>query len=509
MKYGGVELKGSLSGFASGLNALAKGAEAVAASTALEGNFARRSEGWINQKTLADYDIKSLDRQLAAAQIRLDIANRSLTLHEKSVDQLQEFLDLTDSKFTSLGLYTWISAQLQRLYRGAYQNALALSKLAERAYRFERGDDTSPGLATSYWDPTHAGLLAGEQLLMDLQILERRFIETNYRPLEVDQAFALSQIDPQALIDMRETGECTFTVSEVFFDLFYPGHYKRRIKGVRLTIPCITGPYVNVSASLNLDKSWVRPTAALNAPLVEVPPSRSVVIATSTAQNDAGVFELSFRDERYMPFEGLGAISQWHLTLPKSFRQFDYQTINDVILSISYTAEQDGVLRERVEKQSAALEGSIVKYFSDNPARRLFSLRQDFSSAFTRLLRSPAGTPIKIELTDRNFQLFVRGRNLLVQRAAVLLRTASGVEPAALQMTIDGVAISAFSVDPTLGNLAGSPLSPTFTTNLRGPHTLVVDAAGELAATSQLGDTSAIDAEKLLDVLLYLEFKLA
>jgi hypothetical protein len=31
--------------------------------------------------------------------------------------------------------------------------------------------------------------------------------------------------------------------------------------------------------------------------------------SNSTAQNEAGVFELSFRDERYMPFEGLGVIS--------------------------------------------------------------------------------------------------------------------------------------------------------------------------------------------------------
>src|SRR5262249_21278201 len=161
---------------------------------------------------------------------------------------------------------------------------------------------------------------------------ERRFIETNYRALEVDQPFALSQLDPQALVDLRETGECTFTIGEIFFDLFYPGHYQRRIRAVRLTIPCITGPYVNVGATLPLEPSWLRPATAQGAALAEVPPPRSVSIATSTAQSDAGVFEMSFRDDRYMPFEGLGAVSQWRLTLPKTFRQFDYQTINDVIL---------------------------------------------------------------------------------------------------------------------------------------------------------------------------------
>ena len=66
-------------------------------------------------------------------------------------------------------------------------------------------------------------------MLVDLQNLERRFLETNYRGLEIDQAFSLTQIDPEALVRLRETGECEFTVPEAFFDIFYPGHYRRRL----------------------------------------------------------------------------------------------------------------------------------------------------------------------------------------------------------------------------------------------------------------------------------------
>ena len=213
--------------------------------------------------------------------------------------------------------------------------------------------------------------------------LERRYLETNYRSLEVDQTFALSQIAPDAIIALREDGECTFTINELFFDLFYPGHYKRRIRAVRLTIPSITGPYVNVSATLTLDRSWIRTTPGAGAALAEVPPRRSVSVATSTAQNDAGVFELSFRDERYMPFEGAGAISRWRLSLPDNFRQFDYQTINDVMISISYTAEHDGVLRERVEDNNAAIEG---KY----PQVPDGKFDQPYSLAFARTSHLPS-----------------------------------------------------------------------------------------------------------------------
>lgn len=34
-------------------------------------------------------------------------------------------------------------------------------------------------------------------------------------------------------------------------------------------------------------------------------------IATSTAQRDAGLFELNFGDERYLPFEGAESVSEW------------------------------------------------------------------------------------------------------------------------------------------------------------------------------------------------------
>jgi hypothetical protein len=72
-------------------------------------------------------------------------------------------------------------------------------------------------------------------------------------------------------------------------------------------------------------------------------------MAASNAQNDSGVFELNFRDERYLPFEGAGAVSSWSLEIfndsgadfGKSLRQFDYSTISDAILHIKYTAREN------------------------------------------------------------------------------------------------------------------------------------------------------------------------
>ena len=51
---------------------------------------------------------------------------------------------------------------------------------------------------------------------------------------------------------------------------------------------------------------------------------------------------MNFRDERYLPFENTGAISSWRLELPEEVKQFDYGTISDIIVHMSYTAKEGG-----------------------------------------------------------------------------------------------------------------------------------------------------------------------
>lgn len=160
-------------------------------------------------------------------------------------------------------------------------------------------------------------------------------------------------------------------------------------------------------------------------------------------------------------------------------------------------------------RRRASCVGSILNYVASNPVSRLFSLRQEFSSAFARLLHGPQGTPVRIELSDRHLPLVLQGRGLSVSKAVLLLRTA-GESPGTFQVSVDGQAVTGFIPDATLGNLHGRPLPAAFSGNLRGAHVLTIDDPGTLApATRPPGDTSAVDAEKLLDVLLYLEMSVA
>ena len=97
-----------------------------------------------------------------------------------------------------------------------------------------------------------------------------------------------------------------------------------------------------------------QPDATTNGYVV-IPDDRRIVrhyaateaIATSSGQNDAGLFELQFRDERYLPFEFAGAVSRWRIELPRENNFFDIDTLSDVVMHFNYSAREGGeILRE-------------------------------------------------------------------------------------------------------------------------------------------------------------------
>lgn len=490
-----------------------------------QANYERRTQGWKFSLEQAKNELNEIDKQIEAAEIRLKISEESKKLHEESVKQLEETFEFYQDKFTNLQLYTWLSTQLQRFYRQTYQNAMSLARQAERAFHFERGNDTETTLEGNYWDSSHAGLLAGERLMQDLRGIERRYMETNYRKMEIDQAFSLAQIDPNALLTLKTTGECEFSIPEFYFDIFYPGQYNRRVKSARLTVPCITGPYTNISTNLTLTGSQIRkePDSGTDK-LIEVPPTRTVSIATSTAQNDSGVFNLDFRDERYMPFEGAGAISTWRLTLPKNFKTFDYDSINDVILHISYTADFDEIYRKEVEEVNQLLETELSN--GTIKLSRAFSLRQEFSQNFHRLLHNPVGTTTTIELGGQHFPLFLQGRILNISSAKMIIQfdksaflDSTGKLPAAVagSLAIEASANGSGSAAIDFSSTGNSDLLmvdiDTTIFNHFNPskervelNFTVSDSGNFSPNNASPGDVSALDDNKIKDINLLIEY---
>lgn len=350
----------------------------------------RREQDWKFQLTLAEQEKKQLEQQVIAAEIRQRTAEKELEIHEKTIEQAKELHSFFKDKFTNLSLYNFLAGHLSRLYRQAYQIALEMAHKAERAYQFQREDGLS-FLGNQHFEVPRAGLLAGERLWLDLQRMEAAYVSNNVREFELSKHISLKLLDPLALLKMKAEGTCTITLHEWLFDLDCPGHYMRRIKNVSLSIPAIAGPYTSINCSLALGRSTIRRFTEgeyernLNAGpddrFIDFPgPSQPIV--TSSAQNDAGIFEVNFRDERYLPFEGLGVDSTWTLELPSELRQFDYNTITDVVLHLRYTARPgDDDFRR---KATGSIKAAVLANAGKPLMERLFSMKRDFPDTWYR-----------------------------------------------------------------------------------------------------------------------------
>jgi len=154
-----------------------------------------------------------------------------------------------------------------------------------------------------------------------------------------------------------------------------------------ISIPAVTGPYNSINCTLSLQKSVIRKSSIGDSYMrdTEEEDSRFMdyygtiqSIVTSNAQNDSGLFEVNLGDQIYLPFEGSGAISTWRLELPEEHKQFDYNSINDVIMHMRYTARQGGAQLKTKAAFSITELLSQIEQNGDGGLFALFSLRHDF-----------------------------------------------------------------------------------------------------------------------------------
>jgi Tc toxin complex TcA C-terminal TcB-binding domain/Neuraminidase-like domain len=355
----------------------------------------RRANDWKFQQDLANKELTQINKQILAAQIREQIAEQELTNQEKQIENANQIEEFYRNKFTQEELYGWMMGEISTVYFQCYQLAYDLAKKAEKTYRYELGLPTSNFVQFGIWDSFRKGLLSGEKLYLSLKQMEKSYMDLNRREFEISKNVSLLMHNPLALIKLKEVGSCEIELPETLFDMDYPGHYMRRIKSVSISIPCVAGPNTSVNCTLTLLKSRTR-VKSVPANSYDVVDNRFVQnfaamqsIATSHGQNDSGLFELNFRDERYLPFEGNGVASTWRIELPSDIRQFDYQTISDVVLHLKYTSRDGG---KQLKTESTNSLKKLLKDSAKNPEARLFSLRHEFPSEWHKLLTTSDST---------------------------------------------------------------------------------------------------------------------
>lgn len=393
MTYGGVQVGSMLNSIAGGLEIGVSISHFISQRSSTMAGYQRREEDWRIQRTQFSHDIQNIGKQMESLRERIAGATRELEIHKRNIELKQQMLSFLRGKFTGSQLYQWMLGRLNTVMWQTYQFAMELALKAQAAYQWERNSN-STFVAYQYWDSVKKGLLSGESLLTALDQMEIAFWKTNTRSLEIEKHVSLALNCPQALLDLKTKGTCTFDLTEALYDYDYPGGYNRRIVSVSVSIPALVGPYQSLRAVLTQTKH-----AIVTAPDIkgaryllsgdggEAPPSVLLQypadqrIALSKGVDDSGVFNLNFGDERYLPFEGAGAVSSWRLDMPKSTNRFDFQTISDVIVHIKYRASH-----------SEKFGQDVVDALTEYPVRGslYYNLRQNFPAQWQSFFGGPA-----------------------------------------------------------------------------------------------------------------------
>jgi hypothetical protein len=392
----GTKLAGLFKTIARITNTVADVAGTTASLDLTEAGWDRRLQDWVHQVEVLDIQIEQAELQILGAERRRDQALREVNIQQRTVEQANEVLDLLRDKLTSHAIHLFLQKNTADLCRGVYKFALKEARDAEKAFNFELGHTARKFIGCDYWDNLHEGFLAGERLQLDLARMEQEYLDRNCREYELTKHISLRLQFPLEFLRLKLTGRCEIEIPEWMFDLDYPGQYLRRIRSVSLTIACVAGPYNEVHCRLTLLRSGTRID-----PLPRVPAARCCdccqsdngypvcahdprwvvengaleAIATSSGQNDAGLFEVNFRDERYLPFEYHGAVSRWRIEMPPENNFFDMDSLSDVVMHLNYTSREGGVALRR-----AAREATECRLPGAGWAQ--FDLRHDFADAW-------------------------------------------------------------------------------------------------------------------------------
>ncbi|MGL4599439.1 MAG: neuraminidase-like domain-containing protein, partial [Bacteroidia bacterium] len=478
-------------------------------------SYERRKEEWKLQKEIAQFEVDQIEKQIDATQTRMAMAQQELNIQRKTISNVREVDAFLKSKFTNAQLYQWIIGRLSSLYFETYKLSTQMAMMAQEAYNFEL-DTTENFIAFDSWDNLHKGLLAGEGLMFSLQQMEKAHLINNTRRFEIEKTISLRQHAPEEFLKFKwgnggEKGTLRFQLNQSMFDFDFPNQYARKIKAISISIPAVVGPYQSINATLTQNNSAIimQPQKAAVEYLLDPQAARpdtqiirenwipSQQIALSKGIDDTGMFMLNFNDERYLPFEGTGAVSSWTLQMPPETNRFNFDSISDVLVKVYYTALDGGqVYGKEVMKLHKTKMASL-------PQAKLVHLKQAFPNSWNQMIASGTTKPaLTFKITD---DFMLPSLDVSVKGIVVQLKTAdsstaikiSGNQLLSMQMTESANSTWKINLKDNTGSLPNSAIS----TNPVLPKTIspTWKFTFETVPSALIKD-GKIDESKLLDI---------
>ncbi|WP_229000140.1 neuraminidase-like domain-containing protein [Photorhabdus aegyptia] len=336
--------------------------------------YRRRRQEWEIQRNNAEAELKQIDAQLQSLVVRREAAVLQKTSLKTQQEQTHAQLTFLQHKFSNQALYNWLRGRLSAIYFQFYDLTVARCLMAEMAYRWETNDAAARFIKPGAWQGTHAGLLAGETLMLNLAQMEDAHLKQEQRVLEVERTVSLAEVYKEKgqfsltekiaeLVNKKpdttssrnntpsfgsgsntlkfgtENALASLQASISLADLQIRSDYPegsgvgnvRRIKQISVTLPALLGPYQDVQAILSYGGDATGLAKGCKA------------LAVSHGMNDSGQFQLDFNDGKFLPFEGI-EIDKGTLTLsfPNATEKQKtmLESLSDIILHIRYTIRQ-------------------------------------------------------------------------------------------------------------------------------------------------------------------------
>ena len=185
---------------------------------------------------------------------------------------------------------------------------------------------------------------------------------------------------------------------------------------------------------------------------------------------------MNLEDDRYLPFEGCGAIGTYALELPDPLRIFDYSTITDVVFHVRYTARDGGGgFRTSVQSNLSSGLNQMILKTGRTGLFHAFDLRRDHPDLWHRLI-STGNDSFTLDRNWLPYFISSQGVNLSILSLQLIVKFASGGGTPTLAWNNGNISLNP-ATDPGLAGFSSgaAPAGVTFGSSI----TLSTNSVGQ------------------------------
>ncbi|MGW0769197.1 Tc toxin subunit A-related protein [Streptomyces sp. NPDC002676] len=324
----------------------------VAGGVAVVGGFAAFSvlstmtlQGMAKAATKREDELKTLSNEtLPAAQAavrvqerQVAIANLQAQIAATDLAYARDLVVYQNERFLNRDFWDALAGVARRSLHRYLDLAGQAAWFAERALAYQLATPLKV-IRLGYFDPRMRDIGGVDQLSLDLAELEAVRLGSARLSLPLTRTYSLARDLPLAFGQLKQTGRCTFTLTDDDLLASHPGTYAHRVRTVDVLVDAPGTVEQPRGILTNLGFSLLRRSAgAERVPLLRF--ADAYPISEFRIRRDLELYGLP--GEQLLPFEGTAFTTTWTLELPSGVNPVGLGRITDVLLTFDLEAAYD------------------------------------------------------------------------------------------------------------------------------------------------------------------------